>query len=69
MYVNVVFVISWVRQYFLGCLSSPGSIDHLLIVVSEWTSSDVCTCHFVCVFVCVYVHACIRVSVCVCACA
>ena len=44
------------------------SIDHLIIVVFEWTSVDwcahVCVCARVCAYVCVYVYA----SVCVCVC-
>ena len=54
------------------------SIDHLLIIVSEWTSGDccahvsvcVCACVRACVRVCVRacVRACVRVCVCVCVC-
>ena len=46
------------------------SINHLLIVVSVWTSSDMCA-HVtvrVCVYVCVCMCVCMCVCVCVCLC-
>ena len=50
------------------------SIDHLLILVSEWTSGDWCAHVTLCVRACVRaclracVRACVRVCVCVCVC-